>query len=405
MSEILQIRQSTSHVSDVTNIQFHTYTPYTTSYNNDDEIRIAIQSRDLYVLPSESYLFIELKASYLRDLQTKGETDTTMFSYTSALGLFSEMRYELNGIEIDRCKLPMITTQLKIMAACKSSDYNDIQLLTWLDKQPISDGSTYQLIIPLKFVFGFCDDYNKILLNSKHELVLMRSHVDTNVYISNRRTIKFDVTKIHWKIPHVTLSNHAKSNMLKVVDRKETLPLAFRSWDLYDLPNVQQTTRNIWSVKTTTQMTRPRYVMVAFQTNRNAPEGNPTNFDHCNITNLRLYLNNERYPYDDLNLGYSHGNFCETINALDQIQMGYYNGTQLTSPITVADLIRNNESIVFYFDCSRSDDNIQNGMVDVRIEMSTRENFPSGTTAYCLVIHDDLIDYCPATGIVNRISA
>lgn len=399
MSEILQIRRGVTQINDVTNIQFHTYTPYTTSFNNDDEIRITIQSRDVCVQPSESYLYVEFKASVVKDEDV--ETDA-VFSYFSALAFFSEMRYELNGIEIDRCKLPMITSQLKTMTACKSSDYNDAFSLTWLDGQKISN-STYQLMIPLKFVFGFCDDYEKVLLNSKHELILMRSHVDNNAYISSTTPVKFNITRVQWKVPHVSLSNRAKSDMLKIVDRKENLPLAFRSWDLYDLPNVPQTTRNVWSVKTTTQASKPRYVVVAFQTNRNnVTSANPRFFDHCNISNIRLYLNNERYPYDDMNLDYENDDFCQTINMLDQIQNGYYNGMYPVSPTTSLDFIHKKEIAVFLFDCSRSDESIQNGMVDVRIEMDARKNFPADTAAYCLIIHDNLIQYCPATGVVQR---
>lgn len=63
MSEMLHIRKSASHIDDVISMQYHTYTPYTTAFNNNDEIRIAIQSQDLFVLPSDSYLLIEFKPS------------------------------------------------------------------------------------------------------------------------------------------------------------------------------------------------------------------------------------------------------------------------------------------------------------------------------------------------------
>jgi len=31
--------------------------------------------------------------------------------------------------------------------------------------------------------------------------------------------------------------------------------------------------------------------------------------------------------------------------------------------------------------------------VDVRLEFESFENFPSGTTAYCLILHDRIVDY------------
>lgn len=401
MSEILQISKCPSRVDDITGKQYHTYTPYTTSFNNNDEIRIAIQSQDLLVQPSESYLFIEFNASQ-RSGKAIGEKDAT-FTHTCGLHFFSEMRYELNGIEIDRCKSPAITSQLKTMLACKSSDMISLNCMTWLDKTYISTGS-YQLMIPLKFVFGLLDDYNKVLINSKHELVLLRSNTDTNAFITSADTINFNITKICWKIPHITLSDYARVNMLRTIERKLEIPVMYRSWDLHELPNVLQTTRNIWSVKTTTQMTKPRYVVVAFQTNRNnVASANPKHFDHCNISNMRLYLNNDRYPYDDMNLNFNKAEFCETFNMLNRIQHEYYNGTEPMNPVGVIPTVVDKNIIFFTFDCSRSDENITHGMVDVRIEMDARENFPANTTAYCLIIHDNLVRYCPATSIVRRV--
>lgn len=224
------------------------------------------------------------------------------------------------------------------------------------------------------------------MVNCKHELVSIRSHTDTNVYIADEDSLKFEIQKIHWKVPHIALSDHTKMSMLKTVERREEIPLAFRSWDLYELPNVLQTDRNIWSVKTTTQTTKPRYVVVAFQTKRqNVVKEDPKLFDHCDISNIRLYLNNERYPYDDMNLNFTNGDYCEIFSMMDRIQSGYYNGTQGPNPVDMLTLIQNKDLIFFAFDCSRSDESIKNGMIDVRIEMDANSNMPANTIAYCLI--------------------
>lgn len=405
MSEILQIHKGVSHVDDITSLQYHTYTPHTFSFNNSDKIRITIQSQDLFVLSSESYLLVEFKPTK-RDGSSMSAGDKAMFTMSSALNFFSEIRYELNGIEIDRCKTPVITSQLKTMIACKTSDSNSMNSLLWLSGNEIEE-QTYRLMIPLKFLFGFCEDYNKVIVNSKHELILMRSHSDTNVYIADTDFLKFNISKIQWKVPLVTLNDHAKMTMLRTIDRKEEIPLAFRSWDLYELPNMLQVTRNIWSVKTTTQITKPRYVVVAFQSKRShVIKADPQRYDHCNITNIRLHLNNERYPYDDLNLNFAGEDYCEAFITMDQIQNGYYNGTQSKNPLNMIPNIKDKSIIYFAFDCSRSENlNVRNGMVDVRIEVDASENFTANTTAYCLIIHDNFVKYVPATGMVQRIVA
>lgn len=397
MSEILQIRKGVSHVDDIIGMQYHTYTPYTTSFNNNDEIRIVVQSQDLYVQPSESYVVLEFKL-----LDKPMDKDYITLAST-ALGFFNEIRYELNGFEVDRCKAPTITSLLKKILACKSNDATDLAAFRWLSNVTIGANNIYRLMIPLKFVFGFCDDYTKVIANCKHELILVRNRVDTNAYISNKGTWKFDMIKVQWKIPHVTLNDHAKMSMLRTIERREEIPISFRSWDLYEMPSVPQSTRNIWTIKTTTQVTKPRYVVVAFQTNRNNnPVADPTIFDHCNVTNMRLYLNNERYPYDDMNLKFTAGDYCEIVKMLSSIQQGYYNGTQPTNPVEYHRQMQVNDTIVYPFDCSRTDESIKNGMVDVRIEMETIANFPADTTAYCLIVHDNAIRYTPATGIVAR---
>lgn len=397
MSEILQIRKGVGHTDDITGMQYHTYTPYTTSFNNNDEIRIVVQSQDLYVQPSESYLLIEFK---LNDVLI--DKDYMQFAST-ALGFFSEMRYELNGFEIDRCKAPGITCQLKRTLACKSSDAADLNVMNWLAGNHLTPDNTYRLMIPLKFVFGFCDDYDKVVLNSKHELIMVRNRIDTGAYISNKDSWKFDMIKVQWKIPHVTLSDQSKLSMLRTIERREAIPVSYRSWDLYEMPSVPQSTRNTWTIKTTTQVTKPRFVVVAFQTNRNnVATADPTAFDHCDITNIQLYLNNERYPYDDMSLRFTDGDYCELYKMLGNIQQGYYNGTQPINPADFHFRIQKGDVTVYPFDCSRTDESIKNGMVDVRIEMEARNNFPPNTSAYCLIIHDNAIRYTPSTGIVSR---
>lgn len=112
--EILRIK---SPIGDnITNLQYHTYTPYTTSYNNNDEVRIAIQAQDLYVLPSQSYLQIDfsvtendneaIRAAVAEAAATAANLNNPLhiaFVHGFISHLFSEIRYELNGIEIDKC--------------------------------------------------------------------------------------------------------------------------------------------------------------------------------------------------------------------------------------------------------------------------------------------------------------
>lgn len=402
-TEILQVKRPIRRQDDIVSQQYHTYAPYSTAFNNNDEIRITIQSQDLYVQPSESYLLIELTPG--RADQVAIPPNTVSFVKYFIAHMFSEMRYELNGFEIDRCKSPAITSLLKTTVACKEEDYLMWKLFD-LNAGHAVVGAGINMILPLRFIFGFCDDFKKIVLNSKHELILVRHRSNLNMYVETEQLdLQFTVNKIVWKVPHIELSDGAKLTMLQTLSRNEPLHIAFRSWDLYELPVVPQTTRHTWAVKTTNKVNQPRYVIVAFQTNRNNQVGNvnASVFDNCDIRNMKLYLNNERFPYDDLNLHFAHFNYHELYMMLTKIQQSYYNGTGGTNPhaetLTFAELQNNT---FFAFDCTRTNETIKPGMVDVRIEIESRANIPANTTAYCLIIHDNLIQYSPFEGLVHR---
>lgn len=61
---------------------------------------------------------------------------------------------------------------------------------------------------------------------------------------------------------------------------------------MYDYPLVPTTMKHVWSVKTLTQLEKPRYVINGFQTGRkNAEKKNANQFDHCNLKDVKLFLN------------------------------------------------------------------------------------------------------------------
>ncbi|XP_031634851.1 uncharacterized protein LOC116348524 [Contarinia nasturtii] len=397
-NNILSIKNSIVDENDVISQQFHTYTPYTTSFNNNDEVRITIQSQDLITLPSQSYIYMEFSCA-----RTDNElfaNNQAVFSYNFTSHMFSEMRYELNGIEIDRNKLPGITSIMKCVVACKSEDHYLYELFNDKGDKSITTG-TYRMMIPLRFIFGFCDDFRKVILNCKHELILVRNRSNICVYQSNADILTLTINKIQWKVPHVSLSDQAKLSMLKTISRNENLYIPYRSWDLYELPALPTTNRHTWSVKTTSQVRKPRYVIVAFQTNRSTIVNDSSAFDTCNISNVKLYLNNERYPYDDLNLQFTADHFSELFHMVKTIQCTYYNEVSFYNP-TEYNLDNFTKKPMFAFDCTKSDESVKTGMVDVRLELEARENFPALTTAYCLIIHDNLVRYSPFSSIVHR---
>ncbi|KAJ8949037.1 hypothetical protein NQ317_005818 [Molorchus minor] len=109
MNDLLNISDSPRYDEIITRKSFHTYSPFIESYNPSDTIRICVQNQDLILLPSESILYVE---GTLTDKDGQGQ-DTIRLNNNCVAFMLDEIRYELNGIEIDHSRTLGITTSLK----------------------------------------------------------------------------------------------------------------------------------------------------------------------------------------------------------------------------------------------------------------------------------------------------
>ncbi|XP_077259736.1 uncharacterized protein LOC143896062 [Temnothorax americanus] len=219
-------------------------------------------------------------------------------------GFSDKIRYELDGVEIDHCRNVGITSTLKNYVTVSSDRSVILRNAGW---EPHNNANGYfNFCVPLNLLLGFCKDYKRVVINARHELILIQSRTDNNCLMGSlalEPTVK--LLKIQWRMPHVVLSEVNKLSMLRTLENGRYLSMGFRSWDLYKYPLLQNTTKHSWAIKTATQLEKPRYVVFALQTGRkNVMSADTSRFDDCKLTNVKLYLNSEVYPYDDLNLDF-----------------------------------------------------------------------------------------------------
>ena len=46
---------------------------------------------------------------------------------------------------------------------------------------------------------------------------------------------------------------------------------------------------------------------------------------------------------------------------------------------------------------------MKSGLVDIRLEFEAKENFPAQTAAYCLILHDRVIEYKPISDEIKKL--
>lgn len=402
-SDVLSIQERVNFDESIAHYETHAHQPYASStFNNSDEIRIAIQHQDACLLPSRSSIRVQGK---LMATPAANAAKTTKFINNGICHLFEEIRYELNGIEIDRNKNVGFTSHMKGIVSLSPNQVNVMHNAGWYRLgEIVDDEGNFDVCIPLSMVLGFAEDYRKMIVNAKHELILVRSRNDINAIMQTAaEDFRVMLNKIEWLMPYITPSDHYKIKMLNFIGKDPPISMSFRSWEMYEYPLLPNTSKNIWAVKTSSQLEKPRFVILGFQTNRkNDVKKDASLFDHCNLSNVKLFLNSQHYPYGNLNLDIENNQFAQLYDMFANFQPSYYADKQTAEPwLSKIDFLTHAPLVVI--DCSKQNESIKFAPVDIRLEFETKNNIPNNTSAYCLIIHDRIVQYHPISGGVKKL--
>lgn len=389
--------------NSIVSLQEHTYRPFgSPSFGNSDEIRIPIHFQDIILDISESYIYIEGKF-------TPSDATKTCYLSNNALAfLFDEIRYEMGGEQIAIVRKPGITTTLKTMVSFGETQQKRLHSYGWgmiEDKQYILDETshTFSGRLPLKYLMGFAEDYNKGVFNVKQEIILIIARTFNNCYIGE---VNADIVidKIEWKIRHIIPEDKQKIKILSRINKggnSANVKMAYRMWDLYELPTLRQTQSDVWAIRTTTSLERPRFIIVAFQKNENYDnrEKDATKFIHADISDIRVFLNSTVFPYERWNLNFQKKLYGPAYYAYENFQNSYY-GSTLNEPLKNVQEFTNQP--VFVIDCSHQAEAVKSSTVDIKIEFNSTKAFAKDTKVYALIIHDTFCTYNILNGSVTN---
>ena len=151
--------------------------------NSGGAIRLFIETQDIFTHPSESYLIIEGRLTK-GDGTNYANADLASLTNNAMMYLFKDIRYELSGHEIEKItNLGQTTTMLGLLKfpddfskskGLNQSWYKDTlavvaaQNVGWnirrqyIINDNVDPKGSFSFKIPLKHIFGFCEDYDKV---------------------------------------------------------------------------------------------------------------------------------------------------------------------------------------------------------------------------------------------------
>ena len=325
MSSILRITEPILNDDSIDKYEYFEYYAVTgTNPNNIGDIRINIESQDIFTHPSESFLLIEGRLTKV-DGTDYANADNISLTNNSMMYLFRDIRYELSGHEIEKVNyVGYATTMLGLLKytedfgrskGLNQSWYKDSTNApnnqntgfwirhTHLFNNLDADKGTFSFRIPLKHIFGFCEDYDKVVYGFKHTLSLTRTHEHDAIFRAGGVDPgKIVLSKLTWFMPHVMPADKDKMELYKIIERKEKVSVGYRMIQCTSI-SVPQNTSFSWRLSVKSSPEVPRFIIVGFQTERNNDQTkNNTLFDNLSIKNIYVMLNSNRYPTLDYNL-------------------------------------------------------------------------------------------------------
>ena len=416
MNDILRITEPILSDDSIDKYEYIEYNPVVGANLNSGDIRINIETQNIFTHPCESFLLIE--GQLLKNNDTLyADADAISLINNGMMYLFKNIKYQLSGQEIESILNPgQATTMLGLLeypddfsksqglnqlwykdtSATAILDNNNIGFMvrhTYVINTPNPKG-TFSLRIPLKHIFGFCEDYNKILYGMKQTLTLTRDQDNNAIFrLAAVDAGKIRLDEISWYMPHVIPADKDKMELYKIIEKKEKLPVGYRMLQC-DFAPVPQTTSFTWRLAVKSSPEVPRFILVGFQTNKhNRQEGNPAVFDNVRVKNIYVTLNSTRYPEVDYDISFDRNQFSRVYGDAALFRSKFFNMNELVSNPNITPSDYKNLYPLFLFDVSKQSERLKYSVTDIQIKAFFENNVAADTEAYAVIISDRLINF------------
>ena len=434
MNSILRITDPILKDDSIDKYEEFAYEPIVGANKNTpgQDIRITIETQDIFTHPSESYLIITGQL-----LQANGTpyvfANPVTLANNGIMFLFKRIRYELSGQEIENImNVGQATTMLGLLKYpddfSKSKGlnhlwYKDTKNTAILDpananfnagfkiRHDYIFGSTdgvaanvgkFSFRIPLKHIFGFCEDYDKIVYGLKHTLTLTRDNDNTAIFkaivndAGGNDTLfgRVNLDKIIWFMPHVTPADEDKMKLYKIIERKEKIPVGYR---MIQCDNASIPPGNIssfsWRLAVKSSPEVPRFIIIGFQQDGiNNQTTNPSTFAHLNISNMYVMLNSTRYPATDYDINFGIQQFSRVYGDVADFRSKFYNMDELISNPNINPSDYKGLYSLFLFDVSKQSEKLKYSTTDIQVKIFFRGDVPNNVQVYGVIISDRLIN-------------
>ena len=413
---ILRIKEGFGSDESIRRYEHIEYLPITgSSLNTVGEIRIVIESQDEIFHPAHSYLMVEGKFTKVAADGLYADVDKVSLVNNAPMFLFSNIRYEMSGHEIESLNYPGPATTMKGLLKY-GDDYAKGQGMNqcWTkDSAVIADQATntgfeerhkyvietptpkgsFSFAIPLKHIFGFAEDYDKVTYGLRHVMTMVRQTDNDAIFRHDTAALngKITLSKISWVMPRVLPNDQERLSLMKTIEAKSAISVGFRMHQC-DTITVPQSTSFSWRLSVRTSPESPRWIIIGFQTARAGDQkANPAAFDHCQAENVWVELNGNPYPSLQYNTDFVKQQVAAAYTQVSKFIPNYYGDMYAQPSISPIDFTTLYPLHVV--DLTKQPERIKYGVMDMNLRATFKVAVPANTQAYALVISDRILTF------------
>ena len=413
MDSILNFQDKYTESDSIKSYEYNEYQPTSGSnLNISGTITMHIENQDEFYHPRRSCLLVEGDLLKAADDTRYAVADVITLTNNGIMHLFSNAKYELGGVEIESVNNPGIAGTL-IMCAKTSHDsiHGPGMMQCWAPdtSEPVAANTnlgfrarreyviaksvpvgSFSFMVELENVFGFCEDYDKVVYGMRHTLTLVRKGDDDAIFrAAGVDAGRVKLTKLAWVMPRVHPNDVKKFSLYKSIESKVVLDAAFRMRQCSVAEIPAQTSTYDWRLGVRTSPEKPRHILIAFQQNKlGNQEANASVFDHQSTKKISVVLNDTEYPARDVRADFGKHQYVEYYKMFTDFARDFYGVDPLTCSNFVDIMSYKEEFPIFYFDVSKQSERVNQSVVDIKVKMQFAANVGANVRAYALVISD-----------------
>ena len=403
------------------------------SLNGIREIKFNIDALSTFIHPHESFLYFE--GQILKDDNDNfDENDNVTLVNDGIMHLFSEMKYTINGQPIEDILNPAISSiMLGMLRYPDDFSKSEGLIQCWfkdggeggvnanntgrLERRKLlydsinnnANKGKFSFYIPLKHIFGFCDDYDKVMYGVNHGLSLFRKGDRTAIHRPANvlgvggadMSAKIVLKKVKWCMPHVKPSLEIYNGLTEKIGKGGNVKIGFKSRKVDE--KIVDSANWSWRVAVTSGSETPRFLILGFQIgnkndqvgNDNVKTANSSVFDNCNVDHIQVKMLGRLYPSQVEVLNFPENNYAKAFKRVAKFRMLFDGTPDLFSHFSINPIDFKTLYPLFVFDVSNQIPKTISSVVEVVFNVNFRANPAANNqivTAYCLTISDKIFD-------------